>query len=295
MKKIVALFLCLAFFTMIPCASLAESTPLVYEVKDESGHTLYLLGTIHVGGEDMYPLSEAVWKAYEASDVLAVEVDVVEETGSLLSSLMTLADLMYGFTDSAKNHLSPETYALGVEMLGVPELLLKRLRPAAWFSLAENTVYQAVGLDATLGADYYLLNCAHHDGKRIDELESMDEQMNMLLNLPEEVLDAEIFLMLTNPEDAAVELLFLYFAWCAGDEETLTEYLAVEDEMDAAYDEFNDVLLGSRNEGFEAQAVAYLQSGETVLIAIGAAHILGEDGLAARLARAGYQVTEIGR
>ncbi len=295
MKKIVALLLCLALLTLSAGTGLAASTPLVYEVKDEDGHTLYLLGTIHVGGKDMYPLSEAVWKAYQASDMLAVEVDAVEETGSLLSSIMTLADLMYGFTDNAKNHLSPETYALGVEKLGVPELLLKRLRPAAWFSLAEYYVFLAVGLDATLGADYYLLNRAHQDGKRIDELEGMDEQMDILLDLPEEVLDAEIFLMLSDPEDAAAELLFLYHAWCAGDEEVLTEYLAVQDEMDGAYDEYNDVLLGSRNEGFEAQAVAYLQSGETALIAIGAAHILGEDGLAARLARAGYQVTEIGR
>ena len=132
MKKTIALFLCLAVFTLSAGVGLAESSPLLYEVKDESGHTLYLLGTIHVGGESMYPLSEAVWNAYEASDVLAVEVDVVKASGSLLSSLMTLADLMYGFTDNAKNHLSPETYALGLEKLGVPELLLKRLRPAAW-------------------------------------------------------------------------------------------------------------------------------------------------------------------
>ena len=295
MKKIVALFLCLALLTVGVGAGLAASTPLVYEVKDDIGHTLYLLGTIHVGGEDMYPLSEAVRNVYEAADVLAVEVDVVEETGGLLSSLMTLVDLMYGFTDSAKNHLSPETYALGVEKLGVPELLLKRLKPAAWYSLAEYNVYLAVGLDAALGVDYYLLNRAHQDGKRIDELESMDEQMDVLLHLPEDVLDEQIYLTLAHPEEAGAELLFLYNAWCAGDEEAFTAYLTMQDAMDGAYDEYSDVLLGSRNEGFEVQAVAYLQSGETALIAIGAAHILGEDGLAARLARAGYQVTEIGR
>ena len=98
MKKIVALFLCLALLTLCAVPGLAASTPLLYEVKDEAGHTLYLLGTIHVGGEDMYPLSEAVWNAYAAADVLAVEVDVLESSGGLINSIRTLTDLMYGGT-----------------------------------------------------------------------------------------------------------------------------------------------------------------------------------------------------
>ena len=36
-------------------------------------------------------------------------------------------------------------------------------------------------------------------------------------------------------------------------------------------------------------------SGKTALMAIGAFHILGENGLAQKLARAGYHVEEIGR
>ena len=86
------------------------------------------------------------------------------------------------------------------------------------------------------------------------------------------------------------------FIWCPEDwrEETLSSVLNLQT-ADETYDEFNDVLMVSRNEEFEKQAVQYLESGETALIAIGAFHILGDDGLAARLARAGYEVTEIGR
>ena len=153
----------------------------------------------------------------------------------------------------------------------------------------------SVGLDAALGVDYSLLNQAHRDGKRIDELESLDAQMDTLLSLPEDVIDQEILLMLTYPEEAGADLLALYTAWCAGDQAMLLSYLTAQEELDGAYEEYNDVLLGSRNEGFEAQAIQYLQSGETALIAIGAFHILGSDGLAERLARAGYEVNEIGR
>ena len=55
------------------------------------------------------------------------------------------------------------------------------------------------------------------------------------------------------------------------------------------------VLVDVNESDFEEKAVAYLEKGETALIAIGAAHIVGDDGLAARLRRAGYEVKEIGR
>ncbi len=299
MRKGMALLLALALL-LGAAAVRAESAPLVYQVTDAEGRTLYLLGTIHVGGADMYPLSEAVWNAYTAADVLAVEMDEVTYSGSLLNSLKSIAGLMYGLGDSAKKHLSPETYALGVEKLGVPEILLKRLKPAGWYSLAENNLYLSMGLDATLGVDYSLLKRAHQEGKRIDELESMEAQMDILLSLPEDVLDQEILAILTAPEEAGQGMRMLYDAWRAGDEETLLLFLSAQDDaaetaQDQAYAEFSEILLESRNEGFEAQAVQYLESGETALIAIGAAHILGEDGLAARLSRLGYEVREIGR
>ena len=294
MKKTFALFLCLAILSLTAGSGLAESSPLLYEVRDGEGHVLYLLGTIHVGRDDMYPLSDALWNAYHAADVLAVEADVVAYAGSLIGSIRAITGLMYGLGDNAKNHLSPETYALGIEKLGVSEILLKRLKPAGWYSLAENYMISSVGLDATLGVDYTLLQQAHKENKRIDELESMDAQMAMLLSLPEDIIDAEIRQILTYPQASGLSTLMLYNAWCLGDEKTLESILSLQT-ADAAYDEFNDILMVTRNEDFEKQAIQYLESGETALIAIGAFHILGDDGLAARLARAGYEVKEIGR
>ena len=297
MKKILAMLLCLSL--LLPClGAAAESHPLLYEARDNQGHVIYLLGTIHVGGEDMFPLSDAVWRAYDEAEALAVEVDVVTYQSNLLAAIRTVAELMYPFSDSAKNHLSPETYALGVEKLGLNEFVLNRMKPAAWLSLAENYAYVLVGLSPEMGADYTLLERAHGDGKRIDELESMDEQMEMMLDLSEEVLDLEIQTLLTYPEESGEGLRLLYDAWRTGDEAALLSVLgnpAEDTDLEGAYDEFNDALLGSRNGGFEDQARAYLEKGETVLIAVGAAHIIGEDGLAARLSRAGYEVKEIGR
>ena len=72
MKKRLLSGLIAAALLLQPYAAGAESTPLVYRVTDGQGHVLYLLGTIHVGSDGMYPLGSAVEEAYENADILAV-------------------------------------------------------------------------------------------------------------------------------------------------------------------------------------------------------------------------------
>ena len=298
MKKRLLSGLIAAALLLQPYAAGAESAPLVYRVTDGQGHTLYLLGTIHVGSDDMYPLGSAVEEAYQNADVLAVELDLYAYGGNLFSAAKTAFALMYGPQDNIKNHLSPETYALGVETLSMPEIALQRMKPAMWYSLAENRVIENAGLDATKGVDYWLLKQAHRDGKRIDELETLETQMATLLSIPEEVIDNEVQAILTYPEESVQGLLMLFEAWRQGDEaalRTLLEASTEGEELGEAYEAYSDMLIDSRNDGFEEQALKYLNSGETALIAIGAFHVIGENGLTEKLARLGYTVEEIGR
>ena len=299
MKKRLLTGLIAAALLLQPYAAGAESAPLVYRVTDGQGHVLYLLGTIHVGNDDTYPLGGAVEEAYANADVVAVEMDVYAYGGNLLSTMKTAFSLMYGVQDNIRNHLSPETYDLGVKCLGMPEIALQRMKPAMWYSLAENYIIEKAGLDAMKGVDYGLLKQAHKDGKQIDELESLEEQMATLLAIPEDVIDYEVQAMLTYPEESAQGLLTLFEAWRQGDEKGLRTLLEAstegEEELSDAYAEYSDTLIDSRNDGFEEQAIAYLNSGKTALIAIGAFHIIGENGLAEKLARLGYTVEEIGR
>lgn len=282
-----------------PCLTLAESTPLLFRVTDAEGHRIYLLGTIHVGREDMYPLSGAVEQAFEEADVLAVEVDLQSVMGNLLQMLRYSALLVYGLGDDITNHISEETYRLGIEKLGYPEIVLKRMKPIAWYSLAEEYAYSLAGLSSDWGVDMQLLSKAKKANKTIEETESMEAQMETLLALPDDVMDEQIRLILSSPEESAEGIRLLANMWQTGNRESLEALLALEEEAgessDAQYDEYNETLIYSRNDGFEQQAKDYLQNGVTALIAIGTFHIVGEDGLAARLARAGYLVEEIGK
>ena len=84
-------------------------------------------------------------------------------------------------------------------------------------------------------------------------------------------------------------------AWATGDEDGLlnmmnTDVDALPPEEAALLKEFNDTLEGQRNVNMTQFAIESLDLGGSVFIVVGAAHVLGDDGMAACLAEAGYTV-----
>lgn len=300
-KKSLAFVSLLMALMLYAGAAHGEATPLIYKVEDGNGHTLYLFGTIHIGEESMYPLSDAVEKAYKEADILAVEMDglsLQQDMGKMMRYSMALM-----YTDdavSAADHMNPETYAMGVEKLGYSEAMLQRMRPIAWLSLAQEQSYARIGQTAEWGVDMMLLKQAHQDGKIIHELEGVDAQVETMLSMPDEIVNFQLQQYLSYPEAADISMKILSAAWRQGNEEIFSLLLAQEEvgippELEQVYAEYADKLLHSRDNLFEQKAIEYLTGDQTVLFAVGAAHIVGEGALAERLANAGYTVTEIGR
>ena len=73
----------------------ATSTPVLYKVTDGDGDVVWLFGSIHVGTEDFYPLPDYVEEAFEGSDRLAVEVDIVAFQKDLAAQIEALKPLVW--------------------------------------------------------------------------------------------------------------------------------------------------------------------------------------------------------
>ena len=293
MKRAAAAALALA--VLLGAACLAESTPVIYRVTDDAGHVLYLMGTVHMGTEDMYPLGGAFEEAWQASDLLAVECNIVAVEENIFLNVKYARGLMLGFSDSVKNHLSAETCALGPEAFGVSESVLDRLRPAAWLSLAEKISMKAIDFDPAFGVDRTLISRARREQRQVLELEGLDAQLEVLSSLPDEVVDAQILRILKNGGTSAFWTRMLTDAWQWGDERTFEAIMsqsrkAVPGENAEAYEAYDRIMITDRNEGFARRAIELMQSGQTALIAIGAAHVIGEDSVTAKLHEAGYTV-----
>ena len=73
MKKIFAALLALVLAVTAGLTAMADSTPLIYKVTDQEEHSIYMLGTIHVGEESMYPI-RGIDQVLDQCDVVAFEL-----------------------------------------------------------------------------------------------------------------------------------------------------------------------------------------------------------------------------
>lgn len=291
MKRFFAVLLAMCLF--IPSA-LSQGTPLLYRVMDDEGHTLYLFGTIHVSDEDTYDRVYTIYDTLASCDQVALELDPVALLSDMPASFMTMSALYLKQGDSIDNYLSERTIQKGLEMLDQPKSFMSRLAPAGWLSFAQNHIYQAAGFDSDYGADYYVSLMARMQGIEIVELENYAEQLSVMTSVSVDLVDHIIYTILSEIEDEETYVLDLMKAWKDGDEAELTRLLDTEDEVPeelmAAYEAYIRLIRTNRDDAFLEDAVRLLQSGKTALIAIGAAHINGENGLVARLRELGYTV-----
>ena len=76
------------------------------------------------------------------------------------------------------------------------------------------------------------------------------------------------------------------------DEEDESETELTEAQI-ALLEDYNDKMLTQRNLGMRDKAVEWLKAGDKVFFAVGAAHLIGEDGLVELLRAEGYTVEQL--
>jgi len=272
---------------------------LVFEAKKD-GRTVYLMGTIHVAKREMYPFSVEVKKAFQESGALAVEADVIS-LGEQLASVGYVLDGMYtdGRTyrdvlpedvvqkvDEFKSH-SPERAAL----------LLDSYKPWYLF-LTVSQLRMSVLKDFTpaYGIDVVLIQEAKRLGKPVRSLEGASAQMELFSNLPDDVF-AELLRKELTQDDSAYrqELELLHDLVRTGNASVLTQS-AVNDYRgkNQALETYYQKVIVERNQTMAQRIEEELRGGGPPLfVAVGAAHVVGPDGLAEIFRKKGYTVRQL--
>ena len=281
-------------------AEMSEYAPAMWTVSDDKGHEMTLCGSMHALSEEDHPFPDELMNRFNSADILEVECNTnTEESLSLSMSLMK--DMYYTDGTTLKDHISEKAYnafKAFLEDAGSDISFYEKVRPWAAETVAESAYLGACELKSELGLDTTLLQLAEENGKQIDEAESVEFQINMLVNFSDEIYD----MILTGYEgmtvqDAVDELYSLHDAWRAGDVEAIEEmeYSTEEltEEEQALFEEYNQSMLYDRNIGMEESVKEHLEKGDNVFFVVGAAHFVGEKGILALLEKDGYKVERI--
>ncbi len=127
-------------------------------------------------------------------------------------------------------------------------------------------------------------------GKAVIGLETVDGQFAVFDALPLTSQNHLLVAVAQEANDAGKSEASLLAQWRKGDEAALERSVAQDFLGDPA---LRDALLTARNRAWSAQIDALLRSGARPLIAVGAGHVVGRDGLPAQLRARGWTVRRV--
>jgi hypothetical protein len=278
-------------FLIVKSAFSHDRKNFLWKIQSGSA-TVYLLGSIHFLKKEVYPLNEAIENAYESSDTLVVEANINEIDKLDLTKFTSRA--FYQGDDHIEKHVSPETYRSikkESETLGLPVELIRMQKP--WFLALALQAMELVklGYDPRYGVDVHFLAKARGK-KRILELESLEEQINLLSGFSDR--EQEFFLLYTlknlRSMDGQVEALVR--AWASGDAQAIDSILTESALQDRAIAPIFGKLFDERNLKMCSRIESYLNSTGSTFVIVGAGHLVGKRGIIELIKGKGYLVEQ---
>ena len=244
--------------------------PALWVVRDADS-TLYLFGTVHVLRPTTAWGSDTVDAAFDSASRLILEVANPDDQAAAMPLIM-----QYGIspeTPLSSLLTADELAALDVaaKSIGLSAAQMDPMRPwlaALTLSVAPLT---KAGYDPTSGVDLLLKARAEASGKTVTGFETLDEQISILATFPEAGQLTVLRSTLEDGEDATIGVQ------------------PMRDASELMY----QALLVDRNANWAGQIETLLEGSGTVFIAVGAAHLAGDDSVQSILAARGVTVERV--
>lgn len=288
-RKLLAVLALALTASAIPVDSAARN--FLWKATKGSG-TLYLVGSVHLLTKDYYPLNPALDAAFKDSSLLIEEIDL----GEMLATENQMRMLMAGMLPSGQTLdkvVSPATMAAvtkRAETLGLPVEPLKRFKPWLLSLTLLGMEWQKAGFEADLGLDKHFYDRAQAEKKPVLGLETVEFQISRFDEMTMEEQDRLLTETLNEMDTQKAAVTQLADAWRAGDAPSVEKIVLLDLKSDPR---LYDRMLVSRNRDWLPKLDAIAAKGTRAFVVVGAAHIVGPDGLVAMLKAKGYAVEQL--
>ena len=276
-------------FAALAFAGAAAAEPPVWVVKDKNSE-IVLFGSIHVLPPGLSWTPPVLARALKAADDVWFELPIDPQTEADTAALATKAGVLPP-DGSLFKLLSPEDSALMSKVAAafdVSPMLLDRLQPwLAEIALAGGA-YRRVGADANDGVEKTIAAMATPQARR-EAFETPAEQISLLSSgsMTEQI--ASLHETLKEMDEKPDEYQTLITAWVDGDMKTLDDE-AIKPLRDASPELFRRLVL-DRNARWTRILDARMKGHGRTVVVVGVGHLIGPDGVPARLRALGYSVT----
>jgi len=251
----------------------AIATPALWRVQD-ADTTIYLFGTVHVMKPGIDWFRGGVKAAFDGSDELVLEIVEPDDPNVMGAVMMAKAMASDGVALSDRLEPAARTkYRAAMEANAMPWQTFERFAP--WMAGMALSVapLQKLGYQADLGAEKLLRAAAVKAGKRVEALETVEQQLDFFATLPMaqqvEFLNATV----DGLPEMEGEFADLLRYWQAGDPKKLAKSM---NESLEATPQLAQILLIGRNANWAQWIKARMDRPGTVFVAVGAGHLAGK-------------------
>jgi len=277
-----------------PPAPDGRAFPPMWRITDADSE-IYLVGTFHILPPGLSWRSDALARAADLADSIWFEAEI-DAPGVEQATLAFLQRNGF-YTDgrSLRAVLSADDYErLGqiAGELGLPLVALDRMRPWQAFLALSVQFIASQGFEPGAGVERVLLAEARARGKTLAYFETVEQQLNFFSGFAHETEVKLLTLVLRDWERQEAEFGALFDAWRAGDAAVIDSQMnaVMREEAPEVY----ETLIAARNRAWAERIERELAGSGRALIAVGAAHLVGEDGVPSLLRARGHTAERYG-
>jgi uncharacterized protein len=249
----------------------------------------YVFGTMHVNDEKAFNFGDAVFDAIEACEVAAFEIDMSKTNSNELKEQIQEDTMFTNLLDYIKTELPKkldstfDKQAFAFKLMKTLPLFKSKMSGSASDSGSR-----------TQHVDAFLESYAMHKGKTIHGIESISEQLHLLLDFDKDMIVQGIADFLKRPDwDSLVLAYFDNTEKLKGQYASLKLDSVCTEFYSGNYSvEFIDKLLDKRNINMVDRTLPIMRT-KPVFIAVGAGHLCGKKGILAILKEKGYTITPV--
>ncbi|WP_224826607.1 TraB/GumN family protein [Cognatishimia sp. MH4019] len=275
--------------------------------RAEKGDTvLHLIGTMHIYDPRLDPILARIQPLIPAADLILLETTKSAEA-QMQSDMASRPELLFITEGPTLPDLLPEpiwqTLANQARARQIPAFMAAKFQP--WYlslMLAVPPCAMEAMVSGQRGLDHMIMDQAEIAGVPTQALEPYDTLFTLFGQEPmaEQIEMLQATIAMNRDADALfATLLATYFAEQHVKAWHISRLAAYDmpgvspDAIDAMFTEMEDVLLIRRNRNWMPVIAEATRQHDTLMIAMGAAHLGGRDGVLNLLAQDGYTLTRL--
>lgn len=257
---------------------------------------IYVLGTIHVGDDRLFPLPDYIEEAWKAADKHVCEISS-KEWSELKGKLEKLMIKSANNTIKLKRNLKKELTEEEIDYLYSLNPMYKMMmgfEPWVLNQVLTENLLEFSELQADKGYDNYFMNRAAEEGIELEGLDELQVQLDVLTfgDWDYQLNQVKQAIKELQSGEAVEGIKNLYEAYLTFDENEIAALSEIESKPETSdnsdNNEFRDAVFLNRNSNWSEEINNYLLNGGKTFIFAGCGHFVGDDSVFILMKNKGY-------